>query len=672
MKNIVCSWVAAYGLAGAAFAAEKTAGTVHAKDFGWNTTNATAALQKAIDSDATTVILDAMPEPWHLDQVTLRSDRRLVFRKGVKVLRDLSSPRLHKEPMFLVRQTENVVFEGEGTNETYVGCYATHEERLAKCKRYGRSVFRLEQATNTVIRGLTIADSEEDGVVFSGDIRNPSVNTRLENLLLTRHYRQACSICNAKGVYCRNVTFAKTGGGQPSAGVDVEPVYPCTTTDDLWFENCTFDGNHGGGLVLATCSVHPIRCHVHDCRFTPSLNSPVQILARGEAYVPKHRKADVIVEMIGCTIDSYVNVPAIQYVSAPLFTCSFENLTLTTNGKYSSWRPHVGCPAVEFLLSRDYDRDGVFDNGKMTALSTFRNVTSTGRRGPFLAYRDTLGKQDVLKAFQGTVTHNGKVVDLSTLGYVAPDRKEPLCELARACGFAAPEADPNAEPEGNAELSVRCAWYQHLPEYAYLFHAQKGQSVGFALAYPRKIAYRDMGKALKGVHLKLDTPKGAVDLGELKAGTNRFDYVAEQTGWYVFRPPLQDGEGNCVRLFGLKGVKMAYQADTTEDGNARLLLKDPKEDYVGYFEVPPNVQCHIRVTGGDFELRNPDGRVVAEAVEDKYYVCGRSDLRFRAKGDNPEVWSFRLPSGRSLRTFRFYRPLSGIWADTPARLPRVK
>ena len=644
---------------------------VHAKDFGWNATNATAAVQAAIDSDATTVVLDAMPEPWHLDQVTMKSDKRIVFKKGVTVLRNLASPRLHKEPKVLVRQTENVVFEGEGTNETYVGCYATHEERLEKCKWNGKRVFSLDRATNTVIRGLTVADSEEDGVVFGGDLRHPSVNTRLEDLVLARHYRQACSICNAKGVYCQNVTFAETLGNEPGAGVDVEPVYPCATTDDLWFESCTFDNNHGGGLVLSTCSDRPIRCHVRDCRFTPSLNPPVQILARGEAYVPKHRKADVIIEMSGCAIDSYVNLPAIQYVSAPLFTCSFENLTLTTNGKYSPWRPHVGCPAVEFLLSRDYDRDGGFDNEKMTALSTFRNVMSTGRRGPFLGYRDTMGKQDVLKAFAGIVTHNGKEVDLSKLDYVAPDRKELPCELARARAFAAPTADPNAENEGNADLSVHCAWYQHLPEYAYLFHARKGQSVSFALAYPRKLVYKDMTKELKGVHLELDTPSGKVDLGELEAGTNRFSYVAGRTGWHVFRPPLQDGEGNHVRLFDVKGARMAYQADTTEDGNARLALRDPAKDYVGYFEVPPHVLCHIRVTGGDFELRDPEGKVVGAAEREKYHFRGRWDLRFRAKGDKPEIWSFRLPPGREQRTFRFYRPLSGVWADTPALLPRT-
>ena len=41
--------------------------SVRAKDFGFNPSNATAAMQKAIDSDATTVVIDAMPMPWYVD-----------------------------------------------------------------------------------------------------------------------------------------------------------------------------------------------------------------------------------------------------------------------------------------------------------------------------------------------------------------------------------------------------------------------------------------------------------------------------------------------------------------------------------------------------------------------------------------------------------------------------
>ena len=66
-------------IASAAFGAHAAAPElVHAKDYGFNASNSTAAIQAAIDSGAKVVVIDAMPTPWYIDQIKLA---RMVFNK---------------------------------------------------------------------------------------------------------------------------------------------------------------------------------------------------------------------------------------------------------------------------------------------------------------------------------------------------------------------------------------------------------------------------------------------------------------------------------------------------------------------------------------------------------------------------------------------------------------
>ena len=53
----------ALAIASAALAAHAAPELVHAKDYGFNASNSTAAIQAAIDSGAKVVVIDAMPTP---------------------------------------------------------------------------------------------------------------------------------------------------------------------------------------------------------------------------------------------------------------------------------------------------------------------------------------------------------------------------------------------------------------------------------------------------------------------------------------------------------------------------------------------------------------------------------------------------------------------------------
>lgn len=646
--------------------------TVHAKDFGFNPSNSTAFIQQALDSGATTVVIDAMPSPWRIDSVLPRSNQRILVKRGAKILMDHLSPLKGKKDLFCISKVKNVIIEGEGCrpDESYVGGYAGYEERKRHCKWYGKSAFALYASTNVVIRNLHIADSEEDGVFFGG-LREPSVDTYLEDLDITSHYRQACSICCADGVFIRRVTFRDTRGNEPSAGIDIEPAYPCSPNTRMYLFDCVFANNNGGGIVFATCSDYPIRFYAKGCRFLPNESPAISIPARGEAYVPKQIKADVKIIFEDTEIESYSNVPSLSWNTAPLFSCWFTRLKVKDSGKMGYWRVKRTVPPFNFTLDRDYGPDGL--PPKMNAVTVFKDVTVEGFKGQNLfSFRDELGKVSVKRAFRGNVLFNSQTVNTASFSHEAPDLYEPRLMRARVKDLLPPTSYPTAAKPSNASISWNGAWYQALPEYTYFFPARKGATVSFNITYPHKIVYEDMTKKLAGKRLMIDTPSGVFhDAGPVNPGVNKFTFTAPEDGWYSFLPPCQDGEGNKVPVTDVVGTTIsAYQSDTNGDSLGKFVLKDTKRDYRGYFEVPPNVECKLRITWGELELYDAEGKLV-DAVKSTDYL-GRYTFKFRSKSGKHEIWSFRTPPGGGTRVLKFYAPLNGLWADSPDDLPRMR
>jgi len=648
--------------------------TVHAKDFGWNAKNATKALQKALDSKATTVVVDAMPSPWVVDTIAVRSKQRILLKKGVRIYRDRTSPDFHKKPMFVLSQTHDVIIEGEETEDCVLAAYESAEARKAHFAGEGASIFRFDRAKNTVIRNLKAIRSEQDGASFGGDMHVPSVDTWIENVDFTGNARQGMSIVVAKGVYCKNVKFAWTQGAQPMAGIDLEPCYPVNYNTDLYLFDCLFEGNSGGGIIFANMSQYPVRAYAGRCRFTQLVAAGVTITPRGQYYIPLGKKADGKLVFEDCTFETFANIPAINYVGAPLFDVTFKNLVIRDTGKMS-WCDAPGTyPPINFELNCDYRKAGKGFRPELTGVTTFEGATVTSPAAELISFCDELGVQPVEKAFAGKVKFNGKALDTAGIGHKALDLDEPV--LARVPAKAIrPKGNVKGKPAaqteggGNMALSWDGRWYEHLPAYTYYFWAEKGKPVSFTLTYPKKTHWDgDMAKALAGKHLKLDTAAGPVDLGAMAVGQNRVSFTPKKSGWCVMFPPGQDSDaGNAVRVGDVEGASFAWQGDTLESSQAKFTLKDKERDYVGYFEVPPKAECRLAVMGGSFEVRNPSGKVVTSCKKGTY--VGRHVFTFKAVGTKSEIWSFRALPGDGRRTLRFYAPLNGIWADTPESLP---
>ena len=645
---------------------------VHAKDYGFNASNATEAIQKAIDTGAKTVVIDAMPTPWYINPPKLRSGLRLKFEKGAKVFADPFTFEQFKHTALInVKDVDDVVVEGSGTgpDDALVGSFPTFEERSKFCHvdEELQDGVGTANARNTVIRNLRIANCGRDGVYLGGwDRDRASINTLVENVDLNENHRQGCSIVNCIGATFRHVTFRNTRGTEPTAGLDIEPSYDVQPLEDILIEDCEFGNNDGGGLVMPMCSIYPIRVTVRRCHFKPERGRcAIDVMPRGPTYAKGKGRPDVHILVEDSTIEGYENAPAIDFLYAPLFDCTFRNLKIRQVPGRATWMYKRRCSPVEIVFNREHN--GAFPSERCGHLK-FENVTVEGYDGPFVRFVDELGLQDYENRISGTATYNGKEVDLSQFSYKGPDIGKPFLRRIDTAFFE-PLPKRRVKPnDGNCEPSPKGAWYHRPPSYTYYFYSYPGSRSEFDVIYPTVTFVDDFAKRLANAHLIVDTPSGAVDLGALKPGTNTFS-LATKPGWCSFRPPEQDGNGNRVLVVGRRNARFAYQGDTLATGEMKFVLRDESKDYVGYFEVPPNADCQIRVSKGTIELRNAAGEVVDRADPEKY--AGRYTFRFRASGDKPEVWSFRTPPGEGVRVMRFHLPLTGIWADDPLDLPRL-
>ena len=598
--------------------------TVHAKDFGWNADNASAALQQAMDSGATTVILDDMGAPWRITSVTNRSNQRILFKKGVNVLADRATQ--EKDPkgveMFCAWKCKNVIFEGEGDNS--IGKWENWDERKKYNKKYGGCGINLRASDHVVIRNLRIAECSMDAICFSGS-EPYNTETFVDNCVLDSCYRQAMSVCGSDGLYCRKVQFLNTRGGAPMAGVDLEPAIECYPNTNLYFYDCTFAGNGGGGFVFYTSTYAPMAVQLKRCTFAPNGPAALEVFARCGVYLGAGVKAPAKILVEDCDLEAYSDTPAFCIQSCSLFDVTLRNCRLRDRGKKRNYRSKKAASPIRFSLNRDFGPNGI--PAELVGKVRFENVTADGWQGaPLVTFSDELGMLDITDVLEGEVTFNGEKTDVSTFKYEAPDRRAAPLAMPDLAMLPPPHRKVAADEvyASNMSLSWNGAWFQSRPVYNILYWAEKGRIV------------------------KIDDV----------AITNK------TTGWHAYLPPNQKTGWSFKTMTGARPV---YLSDVSGNYMAKFVMKDVRKGYTGYFVLPDGGAAKLRLTWNGLDVRDAKGILYDSTRQGDYDGRYVFDLRGAGKGD--EVWSFTTPPGYNTRVLRFYAPLAGYWADDPADLP---
>jgi hypothetical protein len=108
----------------------------------------------------------------------------------------------------------------------------------------------LSGARNVTLNALSSYNAKGDGLYIGDQSSGPSVNVTLSNSSFAENLRQGMSVTCVSGLTVTACQFTATAGTAPGAGVDIEPNTDDSVIESLLFQNCTFEGNAGGGLQI--------------------------------------------------------------------------------------------------------------------------------------------------------------------------------------------------------------------------------------------------------------------------------------------------------------------------------------------------------------------------------------------------------------------------------------
>ncbi len=586
--------------------------TAIAGELDWDPEDATACIREAIESGATTIILEDRGSPWYVQTIKPKSNQRIVLKKGVKILMDKVSAQLKSgAPMFDVSGVHNVIIEGEGGPEdVYVGKFASLAERNAKSKDYGGNGIVFSGASNIVVRNITFGANTMDGVLLAGNMGDTQ-DIYLENLVLRDNYRQAMSILNVLGLYCRNVSFLDTNGGDPMCGIDYESDFESQATSETYFYDCTFGNNAGAAINFSQSSYYPVTALFRRCKFLPSRNyEQITIFPRCGVYMGQNAKAPSKIVFDDCDVETPWGNAPVTIANSTLFDVEFHNFRVKEANRDN--RKDWPNPPVRIELNREYryyfnwkDWD-VANEGSLL----FDNFTVDGYDGaPPLRIRDHTGGYSVPN-ISGTMVMNGKTIDMSTYAYKAPETAMGLVEIPKfdPADYIPPAKDVKADTPAAIPVSFGLlwpkTWFSPEPTYRVLY--------------------------------------------------------AEDGEWKMkrFLPGTVETD--------LAGKPVAYYCRGTES-KAVVGSRKKGEPATVYFEVPAgDGECVVKVIAGDSTLRNPAGETVGETKWLDLLLCAHY-FKIPRKPDKSEVWSLSFPTSGS---FKFFAPMNGVFAESPEALPR--
>jgi len=231
---------------------------VNVLDYGFDETDATECIQKAIDSHASRVIVPNIGRPYIVRPLFARSsDQEIFFEPGVILQAKKGEFRDRDEVLLKISGVKNVKLSGYGAT------FRMNKKDYQDSSQYKRSEWRhalfittsIGQPTENIsVRGLHFEKSGGDGIYVGGTVDNTTkipyqpVGVLVEDVVCADNHRQGFSITGAESLKIVNSVFIDTKGTDPQAGIDWEPNSNAMV--DLEMTNCLFINNLIGGVAL--------------------------------------------------------------------------------------------------------------------------------------------------------------------------------------------------------------------------------------------------------------------------------------------------------------------------------------------------------------------------------------------------------------------------------------
>jgi len=242
--------------------------------WGFEAKDSTDALQAAINSGASKIIVPYMGSEWIVRPIKLVSNQEIVFEPGVIVTAKKGEFKSTGDSLFKASAKHNITLRGYGATlrmqkQDYMGPnYKKGEWRM---------VLELGGCTNVKVLGLTLKDSGGDGI-YLGETKinkyQPCKDVLIRDCVFDNNYRQGISVISTENLRIDNCVFKNTSGHSPASGIDLEPNFSRNKLKNIVISNCVSENNEGRGFVVGLTkltdlspdiSILFVDCYVKGC-----------------------------------------------------------------------------------------------------------------------------------------------------------------------------------------------------------------------------------------------------------------------------------------------------------------------------------------------------------------------------------------------------------------------
>lgn len=232
----------------------------------------TEILQKAIDSNASKIIISKDGSPWVTRPLHLRSNLEIVIEEGAVIQTKPGEFKNAWDCMFSADGCKNLIIRGPGS--LVMDKKAFQDKSQYKPAEW-RHAIRLFSCENVIIENLKINGSGGDGI-YVGSGYDPARNTlpdyseniAIKSCTIDNQHRQGISVISVKNLTVIDCTISNTDGTWPMSAIDFEPNRKGQFLSNCIVERCNMVNNRGDGVQLyinELAAKTPISITVKDC-----------------------------------------------------------------------------------------------------------------------------------------------------------------------------------------------------------------------------------------------------------------------------------------------------------------------------------------------------------------------------------------------------------------------
>ncbi|MCX5759392.1 MAG: right-handed parallel beta-helix repeat-containing protein, partial [Candidatus Hydrogenedentes bacterium] len=222
--------------------------TANAAWWGFDSSDATDALQSAVDSGAKTILVPYMGADWNVTPITLCDDIELILEPGVVVCAKKGEFKGKGDSLFSATNAHDVTISGYGaTLRMQKDDYQSEDYEPAEW----RSTLDFMGCSNIRVSGLKLESSGGDGIYLgSTEEQNYCKDVTIRDVTCRNLHRQGISVVCAVDLLIENCVMSDTGGTSPEAGIDFEPNDAGEHMENCVVRNCRMLDNAGAGILV--------------------------------------------------------------------------------------------------------------------------------------------------------------------------------------------------------------------------------------------------------------------------------------------------------------------------------------------------------------------------------------------------------------------------------------